>query len=277
MNMNARGPIDDSVAAARAYFPRGLVQPVGSFRFSVDALLLAAFVSQSVRADLSPGKMLELGTGCGVVSLALLLDWEAESARSFSVRERILGVDIDPDLVRAANENAVRLGLSGVFRALCADVTRIGEECTVPPESRDVVIANPPYRDPGSGRLPCGERRTAALFADEAGLHSFVRAAAYALRTRGRFFCVLGAERIQEAIEHFVRNRLIPKRLKPVYGAPGKNARIVLMEARKNSRPGLILETPLVLYTSPPEPVLTYEALTFCPWLTCNARRCASG
>ena len=41
-------PLSDAVLQARALFPRGLVQPVGGFRFSVDALLLAAFAGQTL-------------------------------------------------------------------------------------------------------------------------------------------------------------------------------------------------------------------------------------
>lgn len=271
MNPNARGLIDESVKAARAYFPRGLVQPPGSFRFSADALLLAAFASRSLGSAGASSAALELGTGCGVVSFSFLLNMPPD----VPARNAILGIEIDPELVRAANENASRLGLRDAFRGLCADVGRIAELDEVGPESRDVVIANPPYRDPGGGRLPRGGQRASALFADRAGLDCFLRAAAYALRNRGRFFCVLGADRLQEFMERLALNRLAPKRLKPVYGAPGKDARIVLVEARKNGRPGLALEAPLVLYTPPPDSMLTPEALEFCPALACNARRCS--
>ena len=272
MNDHARGAPDPCIAAARAYFPRGLEQPAGSFRFSADALLLAAFAVKSLGIAASSRSILELGTGCGVVSFAFLLGLGPDAR----IQDAILGIEKDPELVRAANRNALRLGLQPFFQALCADVAGIREHDDVLPESRDIVIANPPYRNPGSGRLPRGERRTAALFATGAGLQAFLAAAAYALRNRGRFFGVFGTERLQEILEGLAQNRLVPKRLKPVYGAPGKDARMALVEARKNGRPGLAFESPLFLYGASSDPGLTKEALAFCPALACNAGQSAS-
>lgn len=268
MTPDARGLPDDSVNAARVYFPRGLVQPPGSFRFSADALLLAAFASRCLGRAACSRSVLELGTGCGVVSLSFLLNM----APDVPTQGPILGIEIDQALVKAATENARQLGLSDSFHALCADVGHIRELDEVGPESRDVVLANPPYRDPKSGRLPRGKQRTTALFADKTGFEEFFRAASYALRTRGCFFSVLGADRLQIAMECLAQNRLVPKRLKPVYGTLDKDARIVLVEARKNGRPGLVLEAPLVLYHRLPSgSYLTPHARAFCPALECNA------
>ncbi|MDY0305603.1 MAG: hypothetical protein RBR18_04125 [Desulfovibrionaceae bacterium] len=53
----------------RSAFPRGLSQSNTGHRFSVDSLLLASFA----RIRRKDRRGLDLGTGCGVVGLALLL------------------------------------------------------------------------------------------------------------------------------------------------------------------------------------------------------------
>ena len=58
--------------SARDVFPAGLEQPEGSFRFSADALLLAKFTAGQALPE--NAVLAELGTGCGVVSLAVLLE-----------------------------------------------------------------------------------------------------------------------------------------------------------------------------------------------------------
>jgi len=42
--------------------------------------------------------------------------------------------------------------------------------------------------------------------------------------------------------------RLEPKRLRMVHSREGEEARLILVEGRKNGKPGLVVEPPLVVY-----------------------------
>ena len=112
-------------AEARRAFPAGLEQPEGSFRFSVDALLLAAFAA-SRTTDVTI-RFIDLGTGCGVVGLAYLL-LKRNICQSF-------GMDCNPELIAAAQNNTAKLGFSdrSAYRGTC----------------RCAVFRKPPY-----GSLP---------------------------------------------------------------------------------------------------------------------------
>ena len=92
-------------AEARRAFPAGLEQPEGSFRFSVDALLLAAFAA-SRTTDVTI-RFIDLGTGCGVVGLAYLL-LKRNICQGF-------GMDCNPELIAAAQNNTAKLGFSDRF------------------------------------------------------------------------------------------------------------------------------------------------------------------
>jgi len=246
-------------ATARQAFPRGLVQPEGGFRFGADALLLAAFA-----APLAGNRVLDLGTGCGPAGLGLLLARDDQDSR-------VTGLDKDPAMVMAATENARRLGLADRFTACQGDVRAIREDARLAPESFDLVLANPPFRHPGSGRRPETPGRDAARFELDGGLAAFAAAAAYALRNRGQLACVHLAERLGHIIETLTCNRLEIKRLLPLCARANEPAKHVLLLARKNGRPGLRLEASLALYTGTgPASRLTEAALRFCPFLACN-------
>ncbi|MBQ4133559.1 MAG: methyltransferase [Desulfovibrionaceae bacterium] len=250
--------------AARSRFPRGLHQPEGSFRFSMDALLLAAFARLPQN-----GRLLDLGCGCGIIGLALLLAHPTGKA---------VGIDISPQLIECARQNAALLGLEARFNAHCHDLrTPLNAERLPGPEQFDLITANPPFRRTNQGNMPQHELRQAALFETAGGLPDFVKAASFFLKNRGSFCCIWSSERLAELICTLKKHRLEPKELLPVQARPGRECGLTLLRAMKNGGPGLKLAPPLQIYETAPrpgaEPGLTSEALEFCPLLACNAKR----
>ncbi len=246
--------------AARRHFPRGLHQPADGFRFSMDALLLASFVQHGKWST-----ALDIGTGCGVVALALLLRHDAA--------RHVTAVDLLPEMLQAARENARLLDLEQNLQVLDLDIRDIQAlRATLPPQSMDIALANPPYRATGSGRLSAMPGRTTARFETTAGLDHFCAVAAYCLKNRGRFHLVYLAERLPEACRSLTAYGLELKRLRPVQGREGQNAHLLLLEAHKQGRPGMVFEHPLILYRGTgAQTRLTESALAFCPFLACNA------
>ncbi|MEF2143932.1 MAG: methyltransferase [Desulfovibrionaceae bacterium] len=241
----------------REYFPRGLVQPKAGYLFSLDALLLACF------ADLRPGSRgMDLGTGCGVVALATLL-------RSGQPLPRIIGLDRDPAMVDVARANSRLLGFEDVFDVESGDVSSYKPAGN----AFDFMLCNPPYRFEGAGRVSPAPGRASARFESESGLEAFVRVARQGLKDKGRFCLVHLPERLPDILECLRGHGLEPKRLRFVHGHAQAPARIVLLEARKNSGQSLAVEPPLLLYAGKaPDAPLLPSALAFCPYLGCNAR-----
>lgn len=245
-----------AVGLARERFPRGLSQPPHGFRFSLDALLLAAFAGRErVR-----GRVLDLGTGCGVVGLGLAL----EHPDFFGV-----GLDVNPGMLTHARENARRLGLADRFAFLAGDVRFPG---CLAPESADLVLCNPPYRDPSSGRVCPDAFKTMARFEAGASLADFVRAAALTVRNRKPCAFIHLAERADELLHLLRQARLQPKEILFVHPNLHSPARLALVRSLKNGGPGLTVAAPLSLHEGEGESSrLTAGALAFCPRLACNA------
>lgn len=248
----APGIDTQAILARRDAFPRGMIQPEGGYRFSLDSLLLACFARLG-REQVG----IDLGCGCGVVGLALLLRQPAL---------RLTGVDIDPESVRVAGVNAVNLHYADRYAATLADVALWRPERVV-----DFVVANPPYRPLGRGRVSQGESRAAARFESRGDFALFARCAAVALRTRGRFTFVHLPERLPEIMDGLARAGLAPKRLRLVHGRSDQEARMALVEAVKAGKPGLHVEPPLILHSgSGRQTRLTDEAIDYCPFLSCS-------
>ncbi|NDY42467.1 tRNA1(Val) (adenine(37)-N6)-methyltransferase [Dissulfurirhabdus thermomarina] len=229
--MDARELTEDHLAADGLR----LLQPRRGYRFSLDALLLADF------ARLRPGdRVADLGTGCGVVALVL--------ARRHP-RITVTAVEIQPRLAALARENARRNGLDRRVSVVEADMAGLPAE--VPAGTFDHVVANPPFRPPGAGRLCPDPEEAQARHEIRVDLGGLVAAARRLLRPGGRLTLVYAAERAVDLLTALRGARIEPKRLRWVHPGPGAPARLLLVEACRDAGVELAVLPPLVL--SPPE------------------------
>ena len=204
-----------------------IYQDPAEFTFTTDAVMLAQFPHL-----VSQAKVLELGCGTGAVSLLLAQRGAAQ----------VTGVDINPRTLELFGHSIVENGLAERVRAVHCDVKDIHTLCKT--ETYDLVVTNPPYRNCGKERVVGRE----ACHEVTGTLEDFMRAAAYALHSRGRFALVQLPERFTEAFALAQQLRLQPKRLQWVHSRVDKPAFIFLLECMKNGSYGLEVLPPLILY-----------------------------
>ncbi|MDR1126471.1 MAG: methyltransferase domain-containing protein [Deltaproteobacteria bacterium] len=259
--------------AARDFFPRGLIQPEGSFRFSIDALLLAAFAARVARPPTGAGQpplLLDLGCGCGVAAFGVMLQ-----RPEFTT----IGLDKQTRLLVAAAANAARLGFGRQYRTMAADLEAPAGQAELERlfamRKADLVIANPPYHLPGSGRLPASESRRQALFGGAGNLAAFVRASALAAGDTGAVCLIFPFARAEELIARLADYGLQTARKLPVCSKRGEAPFFCLLAAQKNAGPSSGPDSELILYggNRTGQGGLTEEALLFCPFLACNPKR----
>jgi 16S rRNA (guanine1207-N2)-methyltransferase len=84
-----------------------------------------------------PGRLLDLGTGYGVIGLAVAAAWRADGVPPAA--GSVTGVEVNRRAVLLANENAERLGLADRFRACLPE--EVPENAAY-----DEIWSNPPIR-----------------------------------------------------------------------------------------------------------------------------------
>ena len=209
-----------------------LSQAKDGYRYSLDPVLLADFVSAE-----SPAQIADLGTGNGVLPLLL--------AHRYPLA-RVVGVELQESLARRATRNVDGNGLGDRVQILPGDIRCVRD--LLPAERFDLVVTNPPYRTPVSGRVAPQGERSAARHELAGGLGDFLAAAGYLLCNKGRFAIVYLAERLAELLDEMRQVRLEPKRVRAVHARTGAPAKMVLVEGRKCGQAGLALESPLFVY-----------------------------
>jgi tRNA1(Val) A37 N6-methylase TrmN6 len=203
------------------------------YRFSLDAVLLAHFCQPA-----SLAKVLDLGTGCGVISLVLCY-------RHPNIQ--VTGLELQPALTKLARSNAQANRLEDRFTVQQGDLRRIKKELGA--ESYDLVLSNPPYYTTGSGRRNQEDEQAIARHELTADPESVIAAAAFTVKNRGKVACIYPAERLATVLAAMLKKRLTPKRIQPVYSYPeDKQARLVMIEAMKNGGEGLNMLPPLFVY-----------------------------
>lgn len=207
------------------------LQPRQGYRFSVDAVLLAHFLTPEPGA-----RILDLGAGCGVISLILAHRYPTVS---------LAALEVQPRLAEVIRRNVVLNTLADRVTVVEGDCRRIAT--LLPRGSFDRVVANPPYHQTGSGRHHPASERSKARHEILGGISEMARAAAFALKAGGRAAFVYPAARRATLFDALRENGLAPKRQRLVHPWPGAAPRLVLVEAVKDGGEGLELLAPLFL------------------------------
>jgi tRNA1Val (adenine37-N6)-methyltransferase len=221
-------PCDETIDDLRGFDLR-IIQPRDGYRFSLDPLLLCDFAGVK-----SGDRVIDLGTGCAIIPLIL--------ARTVD-EARIVGVEHQPVMAGLAVRNVVANGLDSRISVIQADVTELRGQ--FPVSSFDLVVANPPYRVRGTGRVSPKAGRDLARHESTAGLGDFLAAAKYLVRPGGRICFIYHPSRLPELFTEAAALKLAPLRLRTVHGSLGTEARMVLLELAKGSRGVLTVMPPL--------------------------------
>lgn len=208
-----------------------LYQPVDGYRFSVDSLLLSEFA-----APRAGDHVVDLGAGCGVVSLIM--------ARRFS-RIRVTAVEIQEQLAGLCKKNIDRNGLKGRVNVLHADFRDTATFLKA--GSADYLVSNPPYRTPVSGRLSARAQEALARHEILMTLDDLMDSAAFLLKTGGRISIVYPAERMAMLVWAMKRRDIEPKKLQFLHPDRGKNARLFLVEGRRCGKEDVTILPPVFI------------------------------
>ena len=212
-----------------------VLQKKAGYRFSIDAVLLSQFIK--IRKH---EKVIDLGTGCGILPLLLCHDTETQS---------FVGVEIQKGLAELAERNVLLNHFEDRVSILQNDFRKL--KTIFPPGSFQVVLSNPPYRKYRTGRVNPTLEKAIARHEIEGTLEDLVSTASYLLPPKGRCYLIFPALRTVDLLVALRNRKLEPKRLQFVYPRLHDEANFILLESMRASGAELKVMEPLILSPDP--------------------------
>ena len=207
-------------------------QNQAGYRFSIDAVLLA-----DQAAPRSGDKVIDLGTGCGIISLIMAY---------CNPDITVYAVEVQEELTQLAISNVKNNSLQDCITVLGADMKTMKPDMTAGPV--DLVVCKPPYRRPGAGRINPDNQRAVARHELKANLQDVIVTARRMLKTAGRFVTIYTAERTADILCQMRIDSIEPKYFRTIHSNPGSEAKLILVEGIKGGNPGLKIAPPLIVY-----------------------------
>lgn len=208
-----------------------LIQDKTQFCFGVDAVLLASFARVKLH-----GRALDLGCGNGIIPILL----SHKTRASY-----IAGLEIQKPAYELAKRNVELNQLSCRVEIINGDIKNISEKDFS--KNFDTVVSNPPYMEPTRGEKNESDALRIARHEILCDVNDVIAAAARCLKFGGSFFMIHRPERIADIMCSLRNNSLEPKRIRFVHPKIGKQATMILIEAKKGSHPSCITEAPLYI------------------------------
>ena len=199
--------------------------------FGTDAVLLADFCKpkkNDVAAD--------LGTGCGIIPFLMLRDGKLKSC---------VGVDVSGEAVELSGKTAAEQGFCN-FSGVISDISDLKGKITF--GDKTLVTCNPPYKAAGGGIKARDGARLTARQETSCTMEDIVAVSAKLLTPGGRLCMCQRPERLAELITLMSNYKIEPKRLRLVSKAAGSAPWLILLEGRRQGKPGITVEPTLYLY-----------------------------
>jgi tRNA1Val (adenine37-N6)-methyltransferase len=190
-------------------------------KIGTDAMVLGALVNPltilNEKSELNQ-RILDVGTGCGVI--ALMLAQNNPSAH-------FTGIDIDEQAVLQAKINFENADFPNHFEALQQNFIVYS-----PTDKFDLIVSNPPYFN---SKMPsANEQRSLARHESSMTLQDLINHSADLLTENGELWMIVPSERTEELIADNL-NLDLQHRIK-IYGKPSRHVRDVLVFSHKEKQ-----------------------------------------
>lgn len=199
--------------------------------FSTDTILLADF-----SAPKKHEKVIELGAGCGTISLI----WCRNTPP-----KHITSVEIQPQGADMLSRSVEHNGLTDKISVINGDLRNLNG--LVEFGSFDMVAMNPPYKIGGGGIVNPEKQKQIARHETECTLDDITRTAAKLLRFGGRFCICQRPERLTDVLLSMRNAGIEPKRLRMVQQRSTKAPKLFLAEGKRGANPGGLVTLPTLM------------------------------
>ncbi len=203
------------------------------FKFSIDSVLLAHFVTVNLRCK----RIMDLA--CGNAPIPMFL--------SYRTNALIYGVEFQKCVYDLGVKSVLENHLDEQIKLVNDDVRELNH--LFESDSFDVVTCNPPYFKVSNDEFTNSNSvKAIARHEIHLNLEDVLRTACYLLKNGGIFAMVHRTERLIEIIDIFKKYHIEPKRIQFIYPKASKNSDLFLIEGIKNGKTGLKMLSPLVIH-----------------------------
>ena len=209
-----------------------IIQDPARFCFGMDAVLLSGF-ARARRGE----RVLDLGTGTGIIPILMEAKTEAEDFTALEIQEE------SADMAR---RSVLYNHLEEKIRVVTGDIKDASGIFGA--SSFDIVTTNPPYMIGQHGISSGSEAKAIARHEVLCTLDDILRESAKLLVPGGRFYMVHRPFRLAEIMSKMVACGIEPKRMQLVYPYVDKEPNMVLLEGSRGGRSRLTVEKPLIVY-----------------------------
>jgi tRNA1Val (adenine37-N6)-methyltransferase len=222
-----------------------VIQARRGYRVSEDAIILTWFTRPS------PGDViLDAGTGCGVIAFGL-------AVKHASVT--VVGLEIQEGLAGRANRGVKLNKLGDQVSIVRGDVREA--DLLFQQESFDAVVSNPPYYEPGTGRINLEHEKALSRHQLMMPLHDLFQVSGKILKPEGNLSLIypaMGRHKIDDAMK---AAGFKPSRVLWIHPQKGAEPGLICLEARPERGCPALREDHLFLYSGPGERSREAEAI----------------
>lgn len=186
-----------------------------TMKVGTDAMLLGAWAKIGAAQSI-----LDIGTGCGIVSLLL-------AARS---NAKITAIDIDTDSIEEASENFKQSAFNGRMQAIQADLNDFSK---IQNQLFALIVSNPPFFV--NNLKPEDEKRKKARHTESLTYTQLCEGVYNLLETEGKFFVVLPYDESRQFVKLAKKNGLFPKTQLLIFPREGMLPNRIIIEFSKTN------------------------------------------
>lgn len=203
------------------------------FKYGIDSVLLSDFAKNMKKNS----KILDIGTGTGIISILLSKKTECKE---------IIGIEIQEDVADMARRSVELNNLENKIKIINDNILNI--ENYFPLEYFDYVVTNPPYQKDNSGLKSESEKQLISRHEVKCSLEDIIIKSFKMLRDYGTFYMIHRPERLVDILYLMRKYKLEPKEIRFVHSKAKEKPNLVLIKGVKYSGEFLKVLEPLIVY-----------------------------
>ena len=210
-----------------------IIQNTKGFCFGIDSVLLSDF-SKNIKKG---SKVIDLGTGTGIINILLSAKTEADS---------FVGVEIQKEVADMAKRSIKLNHLENKINIINDNIINLKN--IYQKKSFDVVVTNPPYKKINTGLVNKEDKKIISRHEITASLEDFIDISSYLLKDFGELYMIHRPERLVDIFYLMRKSKIEPKKIKFIYPNKNKKSNLVLIKGIKLGNPFLEFDDNLYVY-----------------------------